>query len=49
MEAEYSSKILAPVYQITRRHIAEDCNLDAHLCQNIKSQRIDRLTASVFI
>jgi len=40
--------MLVPVYQITRRHIPEDCNLDANLCQNIKSQRIGRLTVSMF-
>jgi len=49
MEVECSSEMLVPVYHITRRHIPEDCNLVAHLCQNIRSQGIDRLTASMFI
>jgi hypothetical protein len=31
------------MYQITRRHIAEECNLHGYLRKNLKSGTVERL------
>jgi hypothetical protein len=41
MEAAGSSETFKPFYQITRRHIPENRDLDVHLCESLKLIRMD--------
>jgi hypothetical protein len=40
MEVEGSSETFVPIYQTTRSHIPEDCNLLSYNQENLKSQKI---------
>jgi hypothetical protein len=37
MEAASFFVMLVPIYRTTWCHIPEDCNLNAHYCENLKS------------
>jgi hypothetical protein len=40
MEAADSCKTLVLIYETQQHHVSEDCNLDIHRCQNLKSEEI---------